>query len=326
MARGTIIEASLDRSKGPVATVLIQRGTLRVGDAFVAGMHYGRVRAMFDHRGRKVEVAGPSTPVEILGFTSVPEAGDIFAEVSDERQARQISNVRHDQQRAQQFAQTTRVTLDDLYSRIAAGDVKDLNLIIKADVQGSVQALWDAIDKIESNKINTRLIHSSTGGITESDINLASASNAIVIGFNVRPTPQAAELAHQEQVDVRLYTVIYEAISDVQKAMVGLLEPTYTEKTLGRAEVRQVFNISRVGTIAGCMMTEGSIRRNAAARVIRDSVVVHEGRVASLRRVKDDVDEVHAGFECGIGLQRYQDLKEGDIIESFVLEEATPRL
>jgi translation initiation factor IF-2 len=281
---------------------------------------------MFDHRGRKVEAAGPSTPVEVLGFTSVPEAGDIFAEVSGERQARQISNVRQDQQRAQQFAQTTRVTLDDLYSRIAAGDVKDLNLIIKADVQGSVQALWDAIDKIQSDKIKTRLIHSSTGGITESDINLASASNAIVIGFNVRPTPQAADLATQEKVDVRLYTVIYEAISDVQKAMEGLLEPTYTEKRLGRASVRQVFNVSRVGTIAGCLMTEGSIRRNAAARVIRDSVVVHEGRVASLRRLKDDVDEVNAGFECGIGLQRYQDLKEGDIIESFVLEEATPRL
>ena len=326
MARGTIVEARLDKSKGSVCTVLIQRGTLRVGNSFVAGVYSGRVRAMFDHRGRNIKAAGPATPVEVLGFTSVPEAGDTFMEVADERQARQISSVRQEQQRAQQLSQTSRITLDDLFQQITAGDVKDLNLIVKADVHGSVQAIWDAIDKIESDKVNTRLIHSSTGGITESDINLASASNAIVLGFNVRPTPQAAELAAQEQVDIRLYSVIYEAISDIRKAMEGLLDPTYTEKTLGRAEVRQVFNISRVGTIAGCYMQEGLIRRNASARVIRDNVVVHEGRVGSLRRVKDDVEEVAMGFECGIGLQRYQDLKEGDIIESYLLEEAAPRL
>jgi translation initiation factor IF-2 len=281
---------------------------------------------MFDHRARTIKAAGPATPVEVLGFTSAPEAGDTFIEVADERQARQISSVRQDQQRTRQLSQTSRVTLDDLYARITAGDVKDLYLIIKADVHGSVQAIWDAIEKIESDKVNTHLVHGSTGGITESDINLASASNAIVLGFNVRPTPQAAELAAQEQVDVRLYGIIYEAISDIRKAMEGLLDPTYTEKTLGRAEVRQVFNISRVGTIAGCYMQEGLMRRNASARVIRDSVVVYEGRVGSLRRVKEDVEEVAMGFECGIGLQRYQDLKEGDIIESFVLEEATPRL
>jgi translation initiation factor IF-2 len=299
---------------------------LRVGNPFVAGVYNGRVRAMFDHRARTIKAAGPTTPVEVLGFTSAPEAGDTFMEVADERQARQISSVRQDQQRTRQLSQTSRVTLDDLYARITAGDVKDLYLILKADVHGSVQAIWDAIEKIESDKVNTHLVHGSTGGITESDINLASASNAIVLGFNVRPTPQAAELAAQEQVDVRLYGVIYEAISDIRKAMEGLLDPTYTEKTLGRAEVRQVFNISRVGTIAGCYMQEGLIRRNASARVIRDSVVVHEGRVASLRRVKEDVEEVAMGFECGIGLQRYQDLKQGDIIESFMLEEATPRL
>lgn len=326
MARGTIVEARLDKSKGSVCTVLIQRGTLRVGNPFVAGVYSGRVRAMFDHRGRNIKAAGPATPVEVLGFTSVPEAGDTFMEVADERQARQISSVRQEQQRAQQLSQTSRITLDDLYQQITAGDVKDLNLIIKADVHGSVQAIWEAIEKIESDKVNTRLIHSSTGGITESDINLASASNAIVLGFNVRPTPQAAELAAQEQVDIRLYSVIYEAISDIRKAMEGLLDPTYTEKMLGRAEVRQVFNISRVGTIAGCYMQEGLIRRNSSARVIRDNVVVHEGRVGSLRRVKDDVEEVAMGFECGIGLQRYQDLKEGDIIESYLLEEAAPRL
>jgi translation initiation factor IF-2 len=326
MTRGTVVEAKLDKAKGPVATVLMQRGTLRVGAAFVAGMHYGRVRAMFDDRGRKIDVAGPSSPVEVLGFTSVPEAGDTFMEVEDERKARQISTIRQDKQRTQQLSQTTRVTLDDLYRRITAGDVKELNLIIKADVQGSVQALWDAIAKIESDKVQPRLIHSSTGGISESDVNLASASNAIVIGFNVRPTPQALELATQEQVDIRLYTIIYEALSDIRKAMVGMLEPTYTEKTLGRAAVRQIFHISRVGTIAGCYMQEGVMRRNASARVIRDNVVVHEGRISSLRRVKDDVDEVTMGFECGISLGRYQDLKEGDVIESFVLEPATPRL
>jgi translation initiation factor IF-2 len=326
MVRGTVVEAKLDKAKGPVATVLMQRGTLRVGAAFVAGMHYGRVRAMFDDRGHKIDVAGPSSPVEVLGFTSVPEAGDTFMEVEDERKARQISTIRHDKQRTQQLSQTTRVTLEDLYRRITAGDVKELNLIIKADVQGSVQALWDAIAKIESDKVQPRLIHSSTGGISESDVNLASASNAIVIGFNVRPTPQALELAMQEQVDIRLYTIIYEALSDIRKAMVGMLEPTYTEKTLGRAAVRQIFHISRVGIIAGCYMQEGAMRRNASARVIRDNVVVHEGRISSLRRVKDDVDEVTMGFECGISLGRYQDLKEGDVIESFVLEPATPRL
>jgi translation initiation factor IF-2 len=326
MAKGTVLEAKLDKAKGPVSTVLIQRGNLKVGSAFVAGRHYGRVRAMFDDRGRKIEAAGPSTPVEVLGSTSVPEAGDAFMEVEDERKARQISTVRQDRQRTQQLSQTSRVTLDDLYRRITAGDVKDLNLILKADVQGSVQALWDAIAKIESDKVQTRLIHSSTGGITESDVNLASASNAIVMGFNVRPTPQAAELAAQEQVDIRLYTVIYEAISDIRKAMVGMLDPTFTEKPLGRAEVRQLFRISRVGTIAGCYLREGIMRRNALVRVIRDNTVVHEGRIASLRRLKEDVEEVSTGFECGISLGRYQDLKEGDVIESFMLEEAAPRL
>jgi translation initiation factor IF-2 len=326
MARGTVIEAKLDKTKGPIATLLIQRGQLKVGDAFVAGMHYGRVRAMLDYRGRRLDAAGPATPVEVLGFTSVPAAGDMFVQVEDERKARQISNVRQAKQRTQQLSQTTRVTLDDLYQQIAAGEVKDLYLIVKGDVQGSVQALWDAIASIESDKVQPRLVHGSTGGITESDVNLAAASNAIVIGFNVRPTPQAAELAAQEHVDVRLYTVIYEAISDIKKAMEGLLEPTYTERILGRAAVRQIFHISRVGTVAGSYMQEGSIRRNASARVIRDSVVVHEGKISSLRRVKDDVDEVAMGFECGISLGRYQDIKEGDIIEAFVLEEAVPRL
>ncbi len=326
MAKGTVVEARLDKAKGSLATVLIQRGTLEVGDTFVAGSHYGRVRAMFDHRGRKMESANPSTPVEILGFTSVPEAGDTFMEVADERKARQISNVRQEEQRVQQLSQNSRITLDDLYHRISVGDVKDLNLIIKGDVQGSVQALWEAIEKIESDKVQTRLIHGSTGGITESDINLASASNAIVLGFNVRPTPQAAELAAQEQVDIRLYTVIYETISDIRMAMEGLLEPTYTERTLGRAQVRQIFHIARGETIAGCLMQEGSIRRNSSVRLLRDSVVVHTGRVGSLRRVKDDVEEVQSGFECGIGLYRFNDVKEGDIIESFMLEEAAPKL
>ena len=326
LAKGTVVEAKLDKTRGPIATVLIQKGALHVGDAYVAGVHYGRVRAMFDDRSRKVALAGPSTPVEVLGFADVPAAGDAFTVVEDERKARHISSIRQDRLRTKQLSQTNRVTLDDLYRRISAGEVKDLNLVIKADVQGSVQALWDAIAKLESDKVRLRLIHGSTGAITESDVMLASASNAIVIGFSIRPIPKAAELAVQEHVDIRLYTVIYEAISDVEKAMVGLLKPTYTERILGRAEVRMLFHISRIGAIAGCQVREGVIRRNASARVLRDSVVVHEGRVASLRRVKEDVEEVAAGFECGIGLGRYQDIKDGDVIESFVLDEVAPRL
>ena len=326
LAKGTVVEAKLDKTRGPIATVLIQKGALHVGDAYVAGVHYGRVRAMFDDRSRKVALAGPSTPVEVLGFADVPAAGDAFTVVEDERKARHISSIRQDRLRTKQLSQTNRVTLDDLYRRISAGEVKDLNLVIKADVQGSVQALWDAIAKLESDKVRLRLIHGSTGAITESDVMLASASNAIVIGFSIRPIPKAAELAVQEHVDIRLYTVIYEAISDVEKAMVGLLKPTYTERILGRAEVRMLFHISRIGAIAGCQVREGVIRRNTSARVLRDNVVVHEGRVASLRRVKEDVEEVAAGFECGIGLGRYQDIKEGDVIESFILDEVAPRL
>lgn len=326
MAKGTIVEARLDKTQGPVATVLIQKGTLRVSEAYVAGNHYGRVRAMKDDLGRKISLAGPSTPVEVLGFAAVPSAGDAFMVVEDERRARQISSVRQERQRSKQLAQSGRVTLDDLYRRISAGEVKDLNLVIKGDVHGSIQALWDSLSKLESEKVRLRLIHGSTGGITESDVMLASASNAIVIGFNVRPIPKAAELAEHEQVDVRLYTVIYEAISDVEKAMLGLLAPTYNEKTLGRAEVRAIFRITRVGAVAGCYVQEGVMRRNAMARVIRDSVVIHEGRIASLRRVKDDIDEVPVGFECGVGLGRYQDIKEGDTIESFMFEEIAPRL
>ena len=326
MAKGTIIEARLDKTQGPVATVLIQKGTLGVSEAYVAGNHYGRVRAMKDDLGRKITKAGPSTPVEVLGFAAVPSAGDAFTVVDDERRARQISSVRQEKQRTKQLSQSGRVTLDDLYRRISAGEVKDLNLVIKGDVHGSIQALWDSLAKLESEKVRLRLIHGSTGGITESDIMLASASNAIVIGFNVRPIPKAAELAEHEQVDVRLYTVIYEAISDVEKAMLGLLAPTYNEKTLGRAEVRAIFRITRVGAVAGCYVREGVMRRNAMARVIRDSVVIHEGRIASLRRVKEDIDEVPVGFECGVGLGRYQDIKEGDTIESFTFEEMAPRL
>ena len=326
LAKGTVVEAKLDKTRGPLATVLIQKGALHVGDAYVAGVHYGRVRAMLDDRGRKVALVGPSTPVEVLGFADVPAAGDAFTVVEDERKARHISSIRQDRLRTKQLSQTNRVTLDDLYRRISAGEVKDLNLVIKADVQGSVQALWDAISKLESDKVRLRLIHGSTGAITESDVMLASASNAIVIGFSIRPIPKAAELAVQEHVDIRLYTVIYEAISDVEKAMVGLLKPTYSERILGRAEVRMLFHISRIGAIAGCQVREGVIRRNASARVLRDNVVVHEGRVASLRRVKEDIEEVAAGFECGIGLGRYQDIKEGDVIESFTLDEVAPRL
>ncbi len=326
MAKGTVVEAKLDKTRGPIATVLIQKGALHIGDAYVAGVQYGRVRAMFDDHGRRTTFAGPSTPIEILGFAAVPAAGDPFTVVEDERKARHISSIRQDKLRTKQLSQTNRVTLDDLYRRISAGEVKDLNLVLKADVQGSVQALWDSLSKLESAKVRLRLIHGATGAITESDVMLASASNAIIIGFSVRPMPKAAELASQEHVDIRLYTVIYEAISDVEKAMVGLLKPTYTEKMLGRAEVRLLFHISRIGAVAGCQVREGTMRRNTSARVLRDNVVIYEGRIASLRRMKEDVEEVATGFECGIGLGRYQDVKEGDVIESFMLEEMAPRL
>jgi translation initiation factor IF-2 len=326
-ARGTIIEAKLDRGRGPVATVLVQSGTLKVGDIFLAGSHVGKVRALIDDTGKRITEAGPSTPVEVIGFPEVPLAGDIFIVVEDEKRARQIALARQQKQRLADMARSRKLTLDELYAKIKEGEIKDLNIIIKGDVQGSVEALKDALENITHPQVKVRVIHSSAGGINESDIMLASASNAIIIGFNVRPEPKAYQAAEKEGVDIRLYNVIYDAIEDVKKALEGLLEPTLKEKTLGRAEVRQVFPISRIGTVAGCYVLDGSISRSSdGIRIIRDNIVVYDGKIASLKRFKEDVREVQAGYECGILIENFNDLKVGDILESYIIEKIATKL
>src|SRR5438093_882008 len=326
LAKGTIIEARLDRGRGPVATVLVQEGTLNVGDAFVCGTQFGRIRAMMDDRGRRVERAGPSTPVEILGLGGVPEAGDTFVAVQDDQKARQVAEHRRGKQRAAEMAKTAKVSLDDLYQQIQTGAVKELKVVLKADVQGSVEATSDALRRLSTDDVRLNVLHGSVGGITESDVLLASASNAVVIGFNVRPEPKAAALAEREGVDIRLYTIIYEALNDVRDALEGLLEPTLQEKVLGRAEVRQTFTVSGIGQVAGCFVTEGKILRGAKARLLRDHVVVHDGRIASLKRFKEDAREVAGGYECGMSLEGYQDVKVGDVIEAYEVEQVARRL
>jgi translation initiation factor IF-2 len=318
--RGTIIEAKLDKGRGPVATVLVQNGTLSVGDIVVAGSTYGKVRAMVNDRGRRIREAGPSTPVEIIGLNDVPSAGDPFVVYDDERKARLLAEKRKDRQRLEEQKGRTKITLDDLYKQIQEGQVKELNVIIKGDVHGSVEALVGALSKIEVAGVRVRVIHEGVGAITESDIILASASNAIVIGFNVRPEPNAKKMAESEKVDVRLYRVIYDVIEEIEAAMKGMLDPEYKEVVIGRAEVRQIFKVSRVGTIAGCYVTEGKITRNAEARLIRDGIVIHEGRLDSLKRFKDDVREVSSGYECGLTFEHFNDIKEGDVIEVFAME------
>src|SRR3990170_984277 len=317
LARGTIIEAKLDRGRGPVATVLVHEGTLHVGDAFVCGVFYGNVRAMIDDRGHKVDAAPPSFPVEILGLQGVPLAGDSFVAVADEAKARQVAEFRQSKQRETELVKSSKVSLEELYSQIKAGDVKELRVVLKTDVHGSVEALTEALSRMSSDEVKLRVIHGSVGGITESDILLAAASNAIVIGFNVRPESQGAALAAKEGVDVRLYTIIYEAVADVRAAMEGMLEPTYREQLHGRVDVRQTFNIQGVGTVAGCYVTDGKIQRGSVIRLLRDQVVVFEGKLASLKRFKDDAREVAAGYECGLGLEGFQDVKPGDVIEAY---------
>ncbi|MEK4106042.1 translation initiation factor IF-2 [Paenibacillus sp. FSL R10-2791] len=319
-ARGTVIEAELDKSRGPVARILVQNGTLKVGDAFVAGNCFGRVRAMVNDKGRKIKEAGPSTPVEITGLTEVPQAGDPFMAFEDERKARAIADRRSTSQRQSELNTNTRVTLDDLFQHIKDGEIKDLNVIIKADVQGSVEALKGSLAKIEVEGVRVKIIHSGAGAITESDITLAAASNAIVIGFNVRPDAQTKTAAEQEKVDVRLHNIIYNVIEEIESAMKGMLDPIYKENVIGHAEVRSVFKISKVGTIAGCMVTSGKITRNAEMRLIRSGIVVFTGKVDTLKRFKDDAKEVAQGYECGITLERYNDVQEGDIIEAFLME------
>jgi translation initiation factor IF-2 len=325
-ARGTLVEATLDRGRGAVATVLVQEGTLKIGDPFVCGGNYGRVRAMIDDKGRKVESAGPSTPVEILGLQGIPDAGNPFVAVTDEATARQVAEHRRGKQREADLVKTAKVSLEDLYQQIQAGDVKELRVVIKADVQGSVEALTEALTRLSTEEVRLNVLHASVGGITESDALLASASNAVVIGFNVRPESKATEVAEREGVDVRLYTVIYDALNDVRDAMEGLLEPTVREKTVGRAEVRQIFTIPSAGVVAGSFVTDGKITRNVAVRLVRDHVVVYTGKVASLRRFKEDAREVASGYECGICLENYQDMKTGDVIEAFETERVARRL
>ncbi|MCM3745966.1 translation initiation factor IF-2 [Paenibacillus pasadenensis] len=319
-ARGTVLEAELDKGKGPVARVLVQHGTLKIGDAFVAGNTFGRVRAMINDKGRRLKEADPSTPVEITGLTEVPQAGDPFMVFEDERKARAISERRSIKQRQSEMGANSRVTLDDLYKHIKDGEIKDLNVIIKADVQGSLEALKGSLEKIEVEGVRVKSIHNGVGAITESDIALASASNAIVIGFNVRPESQAAVAAEQEKVDVRLHNIIYNVIEEIEQAMKGMLDPVFKEVVTGHAEVRNLFKVSKVGTIAGCMITDGKISRSAEARVIRGGIVLHQGKIDTLKRFKDDVKEVSQGYECGITLEKFNDIQEGDIIEAFVQE------
>lgn len=323
-ARGTVIEAKLDKSRGPVATVLIQNGTLNIGDYFIVGNTYGKVRTMTDDKGKNVKKAGPSMPVEITGLSEVPDAGDIFITVNDEKTARTISEKRKEKYREEHLQSSQKISLDDLFNQIQAGKVKELNIIIKADVQGSVEALKQSLEKLSNDEVKIKAIHGGVGAITETDVMFASASNAIIIGFNVRPQPSAATLAEKHKVDIRLYRVIYDAIEDMQSAMKGMLEPEYKEVVTGHAEVRAIFKASSVGTIAGCYVTDGKVNRNNEARVIRDGVVIYEGKIASLKRFKDDAREVNAGFECGITLEKFNDIKEGDIIETYTME-AVPR-
>jgi translation initiation factor IF-2 len=324
-ARGAVVESQIDRGRGPVATVLIQEGTLHTGDPFVCGTSYGRVRAMQNHLGERVTEAGPSTPVEVFGLSSVPEPGTAFTAVAEESKARQVAEFRRSKLRDSALQRTSRVSLEDLSEKMLAGEVKELRVILKGDVNGSVEALADSLQRLSTGEVKLELIHKSVGAISETDVTLASASRAIILGFNVRPEQKAAQLAEKEGVDIRLYTIIYEVINDIREAMEGLLAPTYREKALGRAEIRQTF-VVQGNTIAGVMVLDGKVLRSARARLVRDGRVVWEGKIASLRRFKDDAREVQAGYECGIGLENFNDLKPGDIIEDFEMEAVLRKL
>ena len=323
-----MLEAKLDKGRGPVATILVQDGTLRVGDTFIAGTIVGKVRALIDDRGRQIKAAGPATPVEVLGLGGLPAPGDAFQALTDAAKARQIALFRQTQAKEKALGgKGTRLTLESLQQQIAEGDMKELPIIIKADVQGSAEVLGDTLTKLTDEKVKIRIIHSGVGAINESDVLLASASNAIIIGFNVRPDRNASDVAEREKVDIRLHSVIYNVVDEMKKAMAGLLEPTFKEVRIGTAEVRDTFKTPKFGTIAGCMVLDGRITRtgDTQARLLRDNVVIHEGKIGSLRRFKDDVSEVKSGFECGIGFDRYNDIKVGDLIEVFVVERvATP--
>jgi translation initiation factor IF-2 len=326
LASGHVVEAKIDSGRGAVATVLVREGTLRAGDPVVCGMHYGRIRAMLDDRGKQLESAGPSVPVEIVGLSGVPMAGDEFLALKDEKNAKQVSEHRQQKQRSKELAQSSRLSLDKLYERMQEGEVKDLNLIIKADVHGSIEALNDSLTKLSNDEVNVNVVHSASGTIAESDVSLATVSNAIIIGFNVRPSPKVQALANEENVDMRFYNVIYDVIKDVKNAMVGMMASTFEERVMGTAEVREVFQIPKVGNIAGCYVTDGKMERGQNMRLLRDGVVVFEGKNSSLRRFKDDVKEVQAGYECGIGIENFNDIKVGDTIDCYYLEEIKPEI
>lgn len=320
-AKGVVVEARLDKSKGAIATMLVQRGTLDVGDTIVVGSSIGRIRAMKDDKGKNVKAAGPSTPVEIMGLTEVPQAGDTFYEVKNEKMAKHLIERRKRQEREKSINQVTKVTLDNLFSQMEEGNLKTLNLIVKADVQGSVEAVKQSLEKLENEEVKVKVIHAAVGAVNQSDVTLAKVSNAIIIAFNVRPDHTAKEMAEKDEVEIKQYSIIYQAIEDVEAAMKGMLAPKYEEKVIGNAEVRQTFRISNVGTIAGAYVLSGKVERNAGVRVIRENVVIHDGHLATLKRFKDEVKEVGKGFECGIQIENYNDIKEGDIIEVYVMEE-----
>ena len=321
LGKGVIIEAKLDKARGPLATVLLQNGTLHVGDSVIAGLASGKVRALINDKGERVNEAGPSMPVEIMGFDDVPSAGDEMIAVGDDHLSRQVADERREKLKASREATMAKMSMENLFSSIEAGKVTTLNLIIKADVQGSVEAVKQAMEKLSSDEVKIRVLHSAAGAITKDDVNLASAFNAIIIGFNIRPDASAREAAEKQKVDIRMYTVIYKAIEDMELAMKGMLEPEYREVLLGHAEVRNVFKITGSGIIAGCYVTDGKVQRNAGVRLLRDNVVVHEGKLSSLRHLKDDVKEMAAGYECGMSLEGHNDIKEGDVVECYIMEE-----
>ncbi|MEG2421174.1 MAG: translation initiation factor IF-2, partial [Oscillospiraceae bacterium] len=321
-AHGAVVEARLDKGRGPVATLLVQNGTLHQGDVIIAGTAVGRVRAMTDAKGRKLEFAGPSVPVEIIGMSEVPAAGDDFHAVADERMARELADQRkHEQKDAAAGPQNQKVTLEELFSQIQEGEIKALNVIVKADVQGSAEALKASLEKIANEEVRVKVIHCAVGAINESDVTLAATSKAIIVGFNVRPDSNARDTALRMKVDMRMYRVIYDALDEIEDAMKGMLTPKFREITLGTAEIREVYKITGAGIIAGCYVTEGKVARNAQIRLVRDGIVIHDGVMASLKRFKDDQKEVPAGYECGIGIEKYGDIKPGDILEAFTMEE-----
>lgn len=325
LAKGTVIEAQLDKGRGPVATLLVQNGTLKTGDIVVAGTAVGRVRAMNDDKGKAIKKAGPSIPVEILGLSEVPDGGDVFYAVEDERKAREVVEARKFKAKQEAQKQSQALSLDNLFEQIEAGKTKDLNIIVKADVQGSVEAVRQSLERITNEEVRVNVIHGAVGAVNESDVMLASASNAIIVGFNVRPTPGATVAADSSEVDIRLYRVIYDAIEDIEAAMKGMLAPKFQEQITGHIEIRTTFKVSGVGTIGGAYVTDGKVHRNSLVRVVRDGIVIHEGELGSLKRFKDDVKEVASGYECGVSIEKFNDIKEGDVIEAYVMEQIQPQ-